>query len=46
MEIFTGSAESVVRELLSRDASLADLEVVSLGLEDAFLSLIHSGEAA
>ena len=46
MEIFTGSAEAVVRELLSRDASLADLEVIGVGLEDAFLSLISAGEAA
>ncbi len=45
-EILTPVAEPVVRELLSRDSLLSDLEVLSLGLEDAFLSLIHSGEAA
>jgi ABC-2 type transport system ATP-binding protein len=44
-EIFAASAEQVVRELLSRDNSLTDLEVINLGLEDAFLSLIR-GEAA
>ena len=45
-EIFTSAAEPVVRELLSRDNRLSDLEVINVGLEDAFLSLIHSGEAA
>ncbi|HEV7596285.1 MAG TPA: ABC transporter ATP-binding protein [Gemmatimonadaceae bacterium] len=45
-EIFTSAAEPVVRELLTRDSLLSDLEVLSLGLEDAFLSLIQSGEAA
>ncbi len=45
-EIFASSAESVVRELLTRDAGLTDLEVTSVGLEDAFLSLINKGEAA
>jgi hypothetical protein len=45
-EIFTSAAEPVVRELLARDSLLSDLEVLSLGLEDAFLSLIQSGEAA
>jgi ABC-2 type transport system ATP-binding protein len=38
-ELFATSAESVVRELLARDASLTDLEVTSVGLEDAFLAL-------
>ncbi len=45
-EIMATEAESVVRELLSRDASLANLEVGSVGLEDAFLSLIEKAEAA
>ena len=45
-EIFTSAAEPVVRELLTRDASLSDLEVINLGLEDAFLSLIHAKEVA
>ena len=38
-ELFAASAESVVRELLARDATLAELEVTSVGLEDAFLAL-------
>jgi ABC-2 type transport system ATP-binding protein len=45
-EIFASNAESAVRELLSRDTTLSDLEVNSVGLEDAFLSLIRAGEAA
>ena len=39
MELHTGQAESVVRELLARDADLSGLEVSSAGLEDAFLAL-------
>lgn len=45
-EIMAKEAESVVRELLMRDASLANLEVGSVGLEDAFISLIGKAEAA
>ncbi|MEP6507544.1 MAG: ABC transporter ATP-binding protein [Gemmatimonadales bacterium] len=45
-EIMATEAESVVRELLRRDQSLANLEVGSVGLEDAFLSLIEKSEAA
>ena len=45
-EIMAKEAESVVRELLMRDASLANLEVGSVGLEDAFISLIEKAEAA
>jgi ABC-2 type transport system ATP-binding protein len=39
VEIHTGLAEPVVRELLSQDATLSSLEVTSAGLEEAFLAL-------
>jgi ABC-2 type transport system ATP-binding protein len=39
VEIHAEEAESVVRELLARDASLSALEVTSAGLEEAFLAL-------
>jgi ABC-2 type transport system ATP-binding protein len=39
VEIHAAEAESVVRELLARDASLSGLEVTSAGLEEAFLAL-------
>ena len=39
VEIHTASAESVVRELLARDAMLSGLEITSAGLEEAFLAL-------
>jgi ABC-2 type transport system ATP-binding protein len=39
VEIHTGTAEPVLRELLARDASLSALEVASAGLEEAFLAL-------
>ena len=39
IEIHAVEAESVVRELLSRDANLSGLEVTSAGLEEAFLAL-------
>ena len=39
VEIHTGLAEPVVRELLARDATLSSLEVTSAGLEEAFLVL-------
>lgn len=45
-EIMAAAAEQVVRELLKRDASLSNLEVNSVGLEDAFISLIGKEEAA
>ena len=47
-ELFATSAELVVRELLSRDTTLSDLEVTNVGLEDAFLALTKraSDEAA
>jgi ABC-2 type transport system ATP-binding protein len=37
--ITAGHAEGVVRKLLAYDAELSELEVVSPGLEDAFLAL-------
>ena len=39
MELHTGEAEPVVRELLARDATLSGLEISSAGLEEAFLAL-------
>ncbi len=39
LEVNATQAEAVVRELLRRDEALADLEVTSAGLEDAFLAL-------
>jgi len=39
VELHTGEAESVLRELLARDAKLAGLEVTAAGLEEAFLAL-------
>ena len=38
-EVLTSNSEAVVRELLARDRTLANLEVTGAGLEDAFLSL-------
>ncbi|MDQ3081900.1 MAG: ABC transporter ATP-binding protein [Gemmatimonadota bacterium] len=45
-EIIVPVAEAVVRELLARDETLRDLEVTSVGLEDAFMALIDQGKAA
>jgi ABC-2 type transport system ATP-binding protein len=39
VEIHAREAESVVRTLLARDASLSGLEITSAGLEEAFLAL-------
>ena len=39
IEILTGDAESIARELLVRDPVLTGLEVSGAGLEDAFLTL-------
>ena len=39
LEILASRAEPVVRELLAQDASLSDLEVSGVGLEQAFLAL-------
>jgi ABC-2 type transport system ATP-binding protein len=41
VEIHAIEAESVVRELLARDAHLCGLEITSAGLEEAFLALTH-----
>jgi len=41
VEIHAIEAESVVRELLARDAYLCGLEITSAGLEEAFLALTH-----
>jgi len=47
VEIHAREAESVVRELLARDASLTGLEISSAGLEEAFLALTQdNGENA
>lgn len=43
IEISTGAAEPVLRELLARDASLSGLEVSSAGLEEAFIALTQDG---
>jgi ABC-2 type transport system ATP-binding protein len=45
-EILATSAEPVVREMLARDAELSQLEVTSVGLEDAFIALTAHEEAA
>ena len=39
VELHSGQAELVVRELLQRDSKLTGLEVTSAGLEEAFLAL-------
>jgi len=41
-ELQVSAAEPVVRELLQRDAWLADLEVTNAGLEEAFLALTQN----
>lgn len=41
IEIQTSKAEAVVRELLLRDPQLTELEVVSAGMEEAFLALTN-----
>ena len=43
VEILTSEAERVVRELFSRDAAIAGLEVSGAGLEEAFLTLTSPG---
>ena len=42
IEIHTGDAEFVVRELLARDSTLSGLEISSAGLEEAFLALTQN----
>jgi len=44
-ELQVNAAEPVVRELLQRDAWLADLEVTNAGLEEAFLALTQNNTA-
>lgn len=44
-ELVVNSAEPVMRELLHRDRTLADLEVVNAGLEDAFLELTRNNNS-
>jgi ABC-2 type transport system ATP-binding protein len=39
VEILTSRAEAVLRELLARDASVANIEIAGTGLEDAFLAI-------
>jgi ABC-2 type transport system ATP-binding protein len=41
-EILTPRAEPIVRELLTRDSDLADLEILGAALDDAFLALTES----
>ena len=42
MELHTGEAEPVLRELLARDETLSGLEISSAGLEEAFLALTQN----
>ena len=42
IELAVDEAEPALRELLARDATLSDLEVVGIGLDDAFLSLTEA----
>jgi ABC-2 type transport system ATP-binding protein len=44
-ELQVNAAEPVVRDLLQRDAWLADLEVTNAGLEEAFLALTKNHNA-
>jgi ABC-2 type transport system ATP-binding protein len=46
VEIRAAEAESIVRELLTRDATLSGLEVMSDGLEEAFLALTQEKDSA
>jgi ABC-2 type transport system ATP-binding protein len=39
--VTAGNAEGVLRRMLAEDENLSELEVVSPGLEDAFLALTH-----
>jgi ABC-2 type transport system ATP-binding protein len=43
-EILTPRAESIARELLTRDADLADLEILGAALDEAFLALTDSSK--
>jgi ABC-2 type transport system ATP-binding protein len=44
--VIATQAESVVREMLARDASLSNLEISGAALEDAFLELTRSDDSA
>ena len=44
LEVLTTRPEALVRELLGRDETLADLTVVAAGLEEAFLALTRDGK--
>jgi ABC-2 type transport system ATP-binding protein len=46
IEILTPRAEPIVRELLTRDPDLSDLEVLGAALDDAFLALTHTDKEA
>jgi ABC-2 type transport system ATP-binding protein len=46
VELHAVEAESIVRELLARDAQLSGLEITSAGLEEAFLALTHDTAGA
>ena len=46
VELHTGEAEPIVRELLARDAGLRGLEVTAAGLEEAFLALTQDRSKA
>jgi ABC-2 type transport system ATP-binding protein len=45
VELHTGAAEPVIRELLARDANLSGLEITTAGLEEAFLALTQDASA-
>jgi ABC-2 type transport system ATP-binding protein len=45
-DLFTDTAEPLVRELLARDPSVSGLEVTGCGLEEAFLALTSNGAGA
>ena len=46
VEIHSGEAESVVRELLVLDPLLSALEISSAGLEEAFLALTKDNSSS
>lgn len=45
VELHTGAAEPVVRELLARDVTLSGLEITTAGLEEAFLALTRDASS-
>jgi ABC-2 type transport system ATP-binding protein len=46
VELVTASPEPLLRELLGRDPGLCELEVLGIGLDDAFLALTSEREEA